>query len=414
MSLLQGPLPPSQRIATLDVVRGFALLGILIMNMPGFANSFFIEADGSHLWTGPIDRRAEVARDMLFSGKFNSMFSLLFGIGFTIQFARMQERSPTQASLLYTRRLLVLLALGLIHALVFWTGDVLHVYALLGLALLLVLRRASDRVICILIALCLVYPAVSGALRLLITTPEITARMVAESKAFEVSNNLAYGNGSFVDAAREHAREFAFFYSSPFTIWGQFGFYVQMATTMLIGFLIGRNDWVHRIPLLMPWIRRLQWWALGVGIACSLAFGAIFEIDRVPGPSPLKVLGNLAYVWSRLGLMSFYVLTIVRLTQHPAWLRRFAPIADSGRMPLTNYLMQTLICTTLFYGWGFGWWGRVGPAAQLALAFAVYFLLQVPLSRAWLRHFDYGPLEYIWRVLTYGRFAPTAARAATP
>src|SRR5262249_8676507 len=128
--------------------------------------------------------------------------------------------------------------------------------------------------------------------------------------------------------------------------------------------------------------------------------------------SPLKVLGNIAYVLSRLGLMSFYVLTIVRLAQLPAWQRRFEPIARAGRMPLTNYLMQTLICTTLFYGWGFGWWGQVGPAPQLVLAFAIFFVIQVPLSGYWLRHFDYGPLEYVWRLLTYGRLVPKQAGAA--
>src|SRR5204863_8635529 len=87
-------LPSSQRLPTLDIVRGVALLGILIMNMPGFGTSFFAEADGSHLWPSRIDQLAEQLRDMLFSGKFNSMFSLLFGIGFTIQFARMQEADP--------------------------------------------------------------------------------------------------------------------------------------------------------------------------------------------------------------------------------------------------------------------------------------------------------------------------------
>jgi len=82
-------------------------------------------------------------------------------------------------------------------------------------------------------------------------------------------------------------------------------------------------------------------------------------------------------------------------------------------MPLTNYLMQTAICTTIFYGWGFGYWGSAGPALQLALAPAIFFLVQVPLSVLWLRHFEYGPLEYAWRVLTYGRmrFKPVTAAA---
>lgn len=415
MRHLEAPVSAKQRIVTLDIVRGFALLGILIMNMPGFVSSFFIEADGSHLWSSPIDRGAELIRDMLFSGKFNSMFSLLFGIGFTIQFARMQQLAPGHATQLYLRRLLILLAIGLVHAVFFWTGDVLHIYAVLGLLLLLVMRHMSDRAIVTLIVLLLVYPAISGVVRLFVMTPDITATLVAQAKAFEASNNLAYGSGTFVAAAREHMREFAHFYDNVWSLWGTLGFYVQMATTMLLGVLIGRHRLAQRIPELLPSIRRIQWWALGVGLVCALTFGIIFEIQRTPGPTPLKVLGSLAYTISRPSLMIFYVLTIVRLAQLPWWQARFAPIAAAGRMPLTNYLMQTLICTTLMYGWGFRLWGMVGPAAQLLLAFAIFFVIQVPLSVLWLRRFEYGPLEYLWRVATYGRmrFKPSGVPAGT-
>ena len=407
------PLPVNERILTLDIVRGFALLGILIMNMPGFTNSFFIEADGSHLWTQPWDQGAELVRDMLFSGKFNSMFSLLFGIGFTIQLGRLQQREPERASAIYTRRLLALFAFGLIHAMVFWTGDVLHIYALLGF-LLLLLRNVSNRTVCVLIVLCLLYPAASGIVRLLVVTPEMVKADVVVFQAWEASNNAAYGHGSFLAAAAEHAREVLFFYTYPRAIWGTVGFYVLMTTTMLIGFLIGRNGWVRRIPELMPLIKRLQWWALGIGIVCALIFGILGEMNRAPGPSPIKVVISIAYVVCRISLMMFYVLTITRLAQLPAWQRIFAPMAAAGRMPLTNYLMQTLIATTIFYGWGFGMWGRMGPAAGLALAFAIFFVIQVPSSLWWLKRFDMGPMEWVWRYLTYGhRPAMTHAARAT-
>jgi uncharacterized protein len=395
------PLPASERIETLDIVRGFALLGILIMNMPGFATSFFIGADGSHYWPGALDQGAELARDMLFSGKFNSMFSLLFGIGFTIQLGRLLERQPEHAVAIYTRRLLALLAFGLIHAMLFWTGDVLHIYALLGFGLLL-LRNVSDRVVYMLIGACLIYPAVSGTLRMLVITPEMVAQQVLQMQAWEASNNLAYGHGSFLAAAMEHAREALFFYTDRLMLWGTLGFYVLMTTTMLIGFLIGRNGWVRRIPELMPLIRKLQWWALGVGIVCGLIFTILGELNRAPGPSLAKIVINITYVLSRLGMMMFYVLTIVRLGQLPLWQKRFAPIAAAGRMPLSNYLMQTLFATTIFYGWGFGLWNKVGPAAGLLLAFAIFFVIQVPLSVWWLRRFQYGPMEWLWRFMTYG------------
>jgi len=151
-------LPASERIATLDVLRGFALMGILIMNMPGFSYSGWHESDGSHYWPLQIDQMAEQVRDALFSGKFNSLFSVLFGLGFTIQFARMQQQDPLHADRLYLRRLLVLFLVGVLHACVFWFGDVLHVYALLGIVLLFGLRRVSDRGLVLIMVGCIVYP----------------------------------------------------------------------------------------------------------------------------------------------------------------------------------------------------------------------------------------------------------------
>ena len=414
MPTTSSSLPTAERIATLDIVRGFALLGILIMNMPGFSASFFAEADGSHLWPGRLDQLAEQLRDLLFSGKFNSMFSLLFGIGFTIQFARMQQLDPAHATGLYLRRLLVLGVFGLIHATVFWTGDVLHIYALLGLLVLFALRRVSDRAIVVLIGLCLLYPVVSGALRLLVTTPEVTAALVAQAKAFEISNNAAYGHGSFIDAAREHLREFSYFYDNGWSLWGSLGFYVQMGMTMLLGLLAGRRHWPQRIPELLPRIPRLQWGALALGLVCGVVFSVIFELQRAPGPTPLKLVAGLCYWASRFALMVFYVLTIVRIAQTPAGARALAPLALTGRMPLTNYLTQTLLCTALFYGWGVGLWGRIGPAAGLGLALLIYFAVQVPWSLWWLRTHERGPMEALWARLTYRRSALRGdARRAT-
>jgi uncharacterized protein len=404
-------LPVTERLPVLDIVRGFALLGILIMNMPSFSWSAFAGADGSRVWPGPIDQWAEHLRDALFSGKFNSMFSLLFGIGFTIQYQRMRQQDPLHADGLYMRRLLVLAAFGLVHGFVFWFGDILHSYALLGLLLLFALRRLSDRALMVLMAVLLLYPAVSGLLRVLVMTPDMVAERVAIALGFVATNNVAFGHGSFFDAAIENTRMMLHFYGTQLTLWSTFGFYVEIALTMVLGVLAGRRRWAHRIPELMPTIRFLTWWALGLGLACAVAYTVIFELNRAPGPSLIKVLGGVCYSLSRVSTMVFYVLVIVRLCQHPMWLRRLAPMAAAGRMPLTNYLMQTAICITLFEGWGLGWWGRVGPAAGLALALAVFFCIQIPLSLWWLRRHERGPLEAWWAHLTYGT---RGRRAALP
>lgn len=405
-------LPAHERIWTLDVLRGVALMGILIMNMPMFSSSGFAEADGTHLWPGDIDQAAEQLRDMLFSGKFNSMFSMLFGLGFTLQYARMRERDPAHAPALYLRRLGLLGLIGVLHAVLLWTGDVLHVYAVLGIVALFGLARLGDRGIVVLIMLCLLYPLVAGLLRLQLVTPEVTAMRVAQAQAFEASNNAAYGHGSMADMVIENARVMVYSYGDRWSLWGNFGWCVQLLLTLLIGVLAGRRKWAARIPELMPQIRRFMWWALVIGLACGAGFTLIFELNRAPGPSPIKVLGGLCYWISRLSMMIFYVLLITRIAHGPRGPRLFAPWAAAGRMPLTNYLMQTVLCLLIFQGWGLGLWGRVGPAAGVALALVIFFAIQVPWSLWWLSRHERGPLEALWAGWTYGRPSGEAAQIA--
>jgi len=407
-------LPPSERIPVLDVLRGFALMGILIMNMPGFSYSGWHEADGSHVWPSAVDQLAEQVRDALFSGKFNSLFSLLFGLGFTIQFARMQQADPARAGRMYLRRLSVLLVLGLLHACVFWYGDVLHVYALLGIVLLFALRHVGDRGLLWLIGGCLLYSVLSSLLRVAFTTPAFVDARVAEALATADRMDASFGHGGFRDAALENARLVAHDYGSLYDLWGTFGWYVSMTLTMLIGVLAGRRRWAQRIPELMPQVRRLGWICLVLGLTLSAASTVIWELNRTPGPTLIKTLAGLFYNVSRPALMLFYVMAIVQLFHRPGWAGLFRPLAAAGRMPLTNYLMQTALCTAIFNGWGLGLWGQVGPAAGLVLSLALFFGIQVPWSLWWLRRHERGPLEALWSRLTYGARRSPPLNATEP
>jgi uncharacterized protein len=110
-------------------------------------------------------------------------------------------------------------------------------------------------------------------------------------------------------------------------------------------------------------------------------------------------------VLCRVSIMTFYVALVIRGMQNERWRRRLYPITLAGRMPLTNYLLQTAIGTFIFYHWGLGFWNKSGPALDIALAAVIYLGVQVPLSGWWLNRFPLGPMEYLWRVLTYGRAA---------
>lgn len=404
------PIPADERIEVLDTIRGFALLGIFIMNMPAFNTSLFLGFDEA-MWPHWWDRGTEVVRDVIFSGKFNSMFSMLFAIGFTIQLERLEARDPAHAKTIYLRRIFWLFVFGAIHMCVFWDGDVLHIYAVLGL-LLLALRRAPYRLLWTLFFVTLLFPVGMGVYFAFTFKPADREHIVAMSKLWEATNNAAYGHGSFLAAAREHAREAIYQYTDPGRLRASARFISQFTATMLLGLMLGRARFFQESGKYLPLVKRAQWWSLGGGLATGIVFG-IWEATATDfiTPTPWRVTAGTCYIFCRVLIMVFYVATIVRAVHSDRWRRRLEPLALAGRMPLTNYLMQTAIATTIFYGWGLGLWGRVGPALDLWLAVLIFFAVQVPLSRWWLSRHETGPLEWLWRRLTYGR-TPLSADTA--
>jgi uncharacterized protein len=396
------PTLPSERIVTLDVIRGFALLGILVVNMSSFSGMWMDQP------TALPDQFAAFIVNVLFSGKFNSLFSLLFAIGFTIQLERLEQRAGNDARWIYVRRLLVLFAIGIAHAVLLWDGDVLHMYALLGFVLLF-MRNVSDRTVVVLIAALLLVPAARSLFLLLFSPPEWTAARLALRQEYFAAASAALGSGSYVDSVVQNLRALR---SAYFTAFGLEALlllgYALFLVTVLIGLLAGRYRWVQRAAENPALLRRVQWWALGIGIAFGIAQAIASRYIEPSVPSVWFIVLRTGYSVSRVALMVFYVAIIVRLASHARWRSWLMPLAAAGRMPLTNYLLQSMLCTAIFYGWGLGYWGRAGAAVQLGLAFAIFFGLQVPLSLFWFRRFAYGPMEYLWRLASYGRRPPAA------
>jgi uncharacterized protein len=172
-----------------------------------------------------------------------------------------------------------------------------------------------------------------------------------------------------------------------------------MATGILVGFVVGRRGWPSRPLADADAERRAPGKALLVAIGCGVIEVLAFGLGGEAG----VVVSALARTIGRASLAACYALAVVRIVRDhralPPWL---GPIRDAGRMPLSNYLLQTALATFVFYGWGLGWWNSVGPAAEIALATLLFVAIQLPLSHAWLRRFRYGPLEYLWRRFTYG------------
>jgi uncharacterized protein len=398
------PVQPGERVAEIDLIRGIALLGIFIMNMPGFDLSFASGADGSHAFAAWYDRGVEEFREVLLSGKFNSMFSFLFAVGFTIQLGRLQAAEPAHALGTYLRRLAILFLFGVVHAVVFWIGDVLHVYALLGL-LLLAVHRLPDRAIVATLVATLLIPTVGGIVTLPLMTTDYLAHGQALMQSTEIADNRIYGHGSFAAGVRQNIEWLRLFYvQDGIAVWDAVKMYLLFFSTMLLGLLVGRHGWYKDIGRFAPQLRRIQWASLALGLVTA----GLVLIGRLHAdPShvrPYDFVSGASYRLCRIALMAFYVTSALRLYLRPGWAARLAPIANAGRMPLTNYLMQTMMAIAIFRGWGLGYWGEAGPLASLLLAVGLYAVVQLPLSGWWLRRYRYGPLEGLWRALTYGRW----------
>lgn len=405
-----GPVAPGERIEIIDVLRGFALFGILMVNMEFFRDSVFVMmADAEH-WTEPWNRAASWFIITFGQGKFYILFSFLFGLGFALQLLRGDARGINPVPV-YRRRLFVLMAIGAVHAFLIWMGDILLTYALIGFLLLLFRRRSEKALLRWAVAFFLL-PVVlmagfTGLLQMGRMVPEVRAEIekgfAEQTGRMEqrlAESRRAYSAGTYGEITRQRAFEVSLFYFK----WGIF-FIPFVLGMFLLGMYAGRRGFFHSLEPHLPWIRRMRWPALVLGLAGNILNTAMMEISNPAIPSPPLLLGQIGYVVGGPALTFFYVSTLILWWQSDAGRRRLRPLAAMGRMALTNYLIQSIVCTLIFYNYGLGYFGKAGPAGGLALTVAI-FGLQIPLSNWWLGRFRFGPAEWLWRTLTYGTAQP--------
>jgi uncharacterized protein len=386
-----APIRPDERLFSLDALRGVALLGVFLMNIPAFAHSVFHDpATLRARWRG-LDAAVGFARDLLVAGRFNILFALLFGIGIHLQWSRIAARAgPAQATTVSSRRLAGLLAIGLAHSLGIWSGDVLTTYAVLGALLLLVLRGAPDPLLLGAVVLGALLPSLDLALRPLFLGDPAAGRADGLARALVASNDAAFGSGSIAEAWRENAKALGWFYGTSLGVWSIALFVSIMGSGLVLGFWLARSGHVATLGAFVDAaadsatdarLARLQWAALGAALALPLL--------------GLSSAGQLA-------LTLLYATAIVRLAARRRGRAVLAPFAAVGRMPLTNYLAQSVVATLLFHGWALGLYDRTGPAAEVAIGVGVFVFLQMPISAWWLRRHANGPVEWVWRWMTYG------------
>jgi len=411
------PIDSSERLALLDTLRGFALRGVFVSNVyMWFSGRAFIPRAQMEVMmanASRLDTLTTQAFMLLVFGKFITLFSFLFGLGFAVQLGRAEERGASITPL-YSRRLGVMLVMGLAHLLLLWYGDILSTYAVLGFGLLL-FRRRSDRTLLICAALLVfVWPIIGMVVlrlpQLLADTPEAGAAIAKaageRSATLKAQALAAFSGGSWLDVVKASGN----FYVRDFlpmilaTMLATFG-------RFLLGLWAGRRRLFHDAPQHLRLFRRLLGWGLVAGVIGSgtglvmqqLMLRQTLTPEMLPTWLPF-VMAPLRHV-GELGFAAVYVSGITLLFQRATWQKRLGLLAPVGRMALTNYLSQTVISVLFFYGYGLGNITKVGPAACFALCLAA-FSVQGVLSHLWLSRFRFGPAEWVWRSLTYGKIQP--------
>ncbi|MGX1884996.1 DUF418 domain-containing protein [Streptomyces sp. NPDC055287] len=389
MTRLTASGPEGQRITDIDALRGFALLGILMVNITYVASAHHGTGLEDPSFDSPADHVTRYLVATFFEAKFFLLFSFLFGYSFTLQ-AKSAARGGARFSRRFLRRLAALFVLGAIHAVVLFPGDILTTYALLGLVLLTA-RNARPRNA---VRTAVVLFAVTAAGYLMLSFAQYAAggggmdMASAAGHAREATDALRGSPGAVIGAHLEQLPDVAFlliFFQAPAAL-----------AAFLLGFAAGRREVLADATRYRQVLRRLQ----QIGYAVGPAGGVVYAHASLEHPGTayhLAALG-LDIVTAPL-LAAAYAATLLRLAATARGHRLTAALAPAGRMALTNYLTQSLLCALLFTGFGAALVGRVSPPLVTGIALAL-FACQLVFCRWWLHRHRYGPVEWLLRAAT--------------
>lgn len=383
--------PAAERIELLDALRGFALFGILLANILYWSGWIFMPAAARVSLAGAdAVEWQHFFHHFLVDGKFYTLFSLLFGMGFSLQLARLERRGVDRVRL-YRRRLLVLLAIGLVHMVLVWDGDILTLYALLGL-LLPLFRNWDERRLLWAAAALILLPLFGVAI---FQALEWEPQRFFYALGDRIGGALGGSPGSEIAWLQRDDPQ-AFF------AWIMGGWPYRPGSLieswripkvlgiMLLGLALGRRLAAGRLFEDRGLMKGTLVVGLAVGVPLNWIYASSANLSQASIPA---ILGTVPLA---LAYGAGFVLLWPHARPLLSWL------AAPGRMALTNYLMQSLLGILLFYGIGFGLVGRVPPLTFYGIAAAI-FLAQMLASRLWLARFEQGPMERLWRLATYGR-----------
>ncbi len=410
MGIDLSPTRPTERIAILDVLRGFALLGILMVNMQWMNAPVAVSFSSVSLWDSFPDQVAELFIRIFFESKFYVLFSMLFGYGFWLFLQKKEDHNSGSVLKVYAWRLILLFFFGVAHVILLWPGDILVWYGMLGL-LMILFRNVSNKglikwavglllvpvsvtlLAVLMIKLAMMNPESAEGVRVAFEGQERTMVVLVE-RALDI-----YSTGSFADIVRVRLEEYSILLPAVFF------FYPNVMAMLLLGQYAGRKRYLNNIEKNYGFFRKFFRVGLLVGIPANIVYGILASSIPV---NEMGWLSALSYFLSSFGgplLTLGYVSAIVLLFRKKVLSRFWEWLVPVGRMALTNYLLHSIIAAFLFHSYGLGLYGQVSLWQGVFLTLVI-FSLQIPFSNIWLKYFRFGPFEWLWRSLTYLKWQP--------
>ncbi|SEK96728.1 uncharacterized protein SAMN04488688_102767 [Paenibacillus sp. cl141a] len=379
------------RIQLIDSLRGFALLGIFLVNITFFTTSLQTISFGVELWSGGYNEVLMTLRGIVIDGKFILIFSFLFGYGMVL----LRESSQAKGrsfNRIYARRLTALLLIGLIHGILIWYGDVLTHYAFMGFLLMLFQRCKPKTLLIWSISLLLLVPVLLTGASLLnpasgqVFEPFSPADAHQMGVYFQERDAAIYGEGSTAQIMAQRLNDYIS------SIFNMVIFYPQILGMFLMGAYFCKRRILHEVQKNRKGIIRLVVIGGSLGLLLQLAMTLV---DGLPSWGEAVVL----FVGAPLLTMG-YIGMFALLYQNNSCKKVLHVFSYPGKMAFTNYLLQSILCGLIFYSYGLGWYGTIEPVWQMLMA-VVIFAVQAAFSRVWLKRLPIGPFEYVWRLFTY-------------
>lgn len=380
------PTGVNERIISIDVMRGFALLGIFVVNML-FFHTPYIYVNPYTWYQNPSDYETFKMIDIFVQGSVYPLFAMLFGYGLAMQFMK-SEANGRPFSKFAVRRLSVLLVIGCVHAFLIWAGDILITYALAGFVLLLMIRLKPIWLVVISVSLYLIPNGLLSGLFYLGSKLDTDALIIYTGIQEIEASILAYGQGSWMDIFWQRLSDWVYMsgYGAMLLI-----MLFTIVPFLLLGAAAAKWKLIERAKeLKVFWI-----------VTIIIAFGVGTSIKWIPYIKEANAL--TMYVQDTFGgpLQAIaYAGVIAIVCSIPIAAKILSPISKVGRMSMTIYLMQSIIATTIFYSYGFGLYGKIDISTGTWMAVGIY-ALQIVFAEIWFMKFKQGPVELLWKKLTY-------------